>query len=70
VAAHGAAPGTDITYNEDKLASARQFCNKLWNAARMLLMNMESSGLEPSLPELANLKPHVRPWKIAGSSAD
>jgi valyl-tRNA synthetase len=50
-----AAPGTDITYNEDKLASARQFANKLWNAARMLLMNMESSGLEPSLPEPGKL---------------
>jgi valyl-tRNA synthetase len=46
-----AAPGTDITYNEDKLASARQFCNKLWNAARMLLMNMESAGIEPALAE-------------------
>jgi valyl-tRNA synthetase len=46
-----AAPGTDITYNEDKLNSARQFCNKLWNAARLLLMNMESAGINPSLPE-------------------
>ncbi len=46
-----AAPGTDITYNEDKLQSARQFCNKLWNAARLLLMNMESAGIEPGLYE-------------------
>ena len=51
-----AAPGTDITYNEDKLASARQFANKLWNAARMLLMNMESAGIEPSLPEPGQLE--------------
>ena len=51
-----AAPGTDITYNEDKLASARQFANKLWNAARMLLINLESSGLEPSLPEPGQLE--------------
>jgi valyl-tRNA synthetase len=50
-----AAPGTDITYNEDKLASARQFANKLWNGARMLLMNLESAGLEPSLPQPGNL---------------
>jgi valyl-tRNA synthetase len=48
---NAAAPGTDITYNEDKLNSARQFCNKLWNAARLLLMNMESAGIEPSLPD-------------------
>jgi valyl-tRNA synthetase len=50
-----AAPGTDITYNEDKLQSARQFCNKLWNAARLLLMNMESAGIEPSLCEPGEL---------------
>jgi valyl-tRNA synthetase len=57
-----AAPGTDITYNEDKLASARQFANKLWNAARMLLMNMESSGLEPSLPEPGQLETLEDRW--------
>jgi valyl-tRNA synthetase len=57
-----AAPGTDITYNEDKLNSARQFCNKLWNAARLLLMNMESSGVEPSLPEPGSLESLEDRW--------
>jgi len=57
-----AAPGTDITYNEDKLASARQFCNKLWNAARMLLMNLESAGVEPSLPEPGQLETLEDRW--------
>ena len=46
-----AAPGTDITYSEDRLTSARQFGNKMWNAARLILMNMEASGIEPSIPE-------------------
>jgi valyl-tRNA synthetase len=46
-----AAPGTDITYNEDKLNAARQFANKIWNAARLLLLNMESAGIEPSIPQ-------------------
>jgi valyl-tRNA synthetase len=57
-----AAPGTDITYNEDKLASARQFANKLWNAARLLLMNMESAGIEPSLPEPGQLETLEDRW--------
>jgi valyl-tRNA synthetase len=57
-----AAPGTDITYNEDKLQSARQFCNKLWNAARLLLMNMESAGIEPSLPEAGALESLEDRW--------
>jgi valyl-tRNA synthetase len=46
-----AAPGTDITYSEDRLNSARQFGNKMWNAARLILMNMEASGVAPSIPE-------------------
>jgi len=46
-----AAPGTDITYNEDRINAARQFANKLWNAARLIFMNAASSGVEPSIPE-------------------
>jgi len=57
-----AAPGTDITYNEDKLNSSRQFANKLWNAARMLLMNMDSAGIEPSLPEPGQLETLEDRW--------
>src|SRR5580704_3183751 len=34
-----AAPGTDIILSDDRLASARNFANKIWNAARFLFMN-------------------------------
>ena len=46
-----AAPGTDITYSEERLIAARQFANKVWNAARLILMNMEASGFEPTIPQ-------------------
>jgi valyl-tRNA synthetase len=36
-----AAPGTDIVLSEDKLASARNFANKIWNAARFLFVNWD-----------------------------
>jgi valyl-tRNA synthetase len=36
-----AAPGTDIVLSEDKLISARNFANKIWNAARFLFVNLE-----------------------------
>jgi len=36
-----AAPGTDIILSDDKLASARNFANKIWNAARFLFVNLE-----------------------------
>ncbi|MEZ5351692.1 MAG: valine--tRNA ligase [Bryobacteraceae bacterium] len=47
----GAAPGTDIVLTEERMAAARAFANKIWNAARFLMMNMETSGVEPWIPE-------------------
>src|SRR5262249_7093786 len=47
----GAAPGTDIVLTEDRMESSRAFANKIWNAARLLLSNMEKSGVEPWLPD-------------------
>ena len=46
-----AAPGTDIVYSEERLNSARQFANKMWNAARGLLLGMDAAGIAPSLPD-------------------
>jgi valyl-tRNA synthetase len=46
----GAAPGTDIVLTEERMASARAFANKIWNAARFLFMNMERSCVEPKVP--------------------
>src|SRR6202162_5586032 len=57
-----AAPGTDITYSEDRLNSARQFGNKMWNAARMILMNMEAAGIEPSIPDAGRAEPLEDRW--------
>jgi len=37
--AWGANPGADVPISEDNVASARNFCNKLWNATRFALLN-------------------------------
>jgi valyl-tRNA synthetase len=64
-----AAPGTDIVLSEDRLAGARNFANKIWNAARFLFVNLdkfEAGGI--SLEELAG--PQVRaaaPYSFGGS---
>lgn len=34
-------PGNDLRFNFEKLDGARNFANKLWNAARFVLMNLE-----------------------------
>ncbi|MDR1062062.1 MAG: valine--tRNA ligase [Clostridiales bacterium] len=36
----GNAPGNDLRLSDEKIESARNFANKLWNAARFVLMNL------------------------------
>jgi valyl-tRNA synthetase len=44
VLARGATPGGDVALSEEWVAGARNFCNKLWNAARFALMNGAVAG--------------------------
>jgi len=39
----GITPGNDIRFKTDKLEASRNFANKLWNASRFVLMNIEDS---------------------------
>ncbi len=34
-------PGNDMRFSDEKIESARNFANKLWNAARFILMNLD-----------------------------
>ena len=38
--AMGVRPGNDIRFSEEKVESARNFANKVWNASRFVLMNV------------------------------
>jgi valyl-tRNA synthetase len=58
----GAAPGTDIVLTEERMASARAFANKIWNAARFLFLNMERSGVQPLIPGRATLESLEDRW--------
>ena len=52
----GNSPGNDQRLNEQKLESSRNFANKLWNAARFVMSNLEDAGsaldgwYSPALP--------------------
>lgn len=48
----GSTPGTDARLSEDKIASFRNFTNKLWNISRYILS--EKSVAEVSTPSLAD----------------
>ena len=37
----GITPGNDMRFKTDKLESARNFANKLWNASRFVIMNLQ-----------------------------
>jgi valyl-tRNA synthetase len=60
-----AAPGTDIAFSVEKIQSYRAFANKIWNAGRFILMNLEK------LPEAwrGQLGEALRPVPELGFSA-
>ncbi len=45
-----AAAGSDVALKEDRMESGRGFANKLWNASRLIFMNMERSGVSNWAP--------------------
>lgn len=53
--ANGNSPGNDMRYSDKKVEASRNFANKLWNAARFILMNLD--GTEPAgLPDELSLE--------------
>ncbi len=48
--ATGNAPGNDMRFSDEKIESARNFANKLWNASRFVLMNLTESDEELLAP--------------------
>ncbi len=51
----GNTPGNDLKFQKDRLEGIRNFTNKIWNASRFLLMNLEDGGTtapDPSVYEM------------------
>ncbi|MCI6770384.1 MAG: valine--tRNA ligase [Oscillospiraceae bacterium] len=49
--ATGNSPGNDMRYSEKKVEASRNFANKIWNAARFILMNLDENEPAPHIPE-------------------
>ena len=61
--ATGNSPGNDMRYSVEKVASSRNFANKIWNAARFILMNLEGHDVKGILPETLTTEDK---WIISG----
>ena len=54
--ASSVSPGNDMRYSDEKMIAARNFCNKMWNAGRFILMN-DVDDVEPDkLPDVLEIE--------------
>ena len=47
----GNAPGNDMRFYYEKVEASRNFANKVWNASRFIMMNIEGKSKEPAAIE-------------------
>ena len=60
--ATGNSPGNDMRFSQKKVEAARNFNNKLWNAARFILMNLHIDRVQ--LPPVEALEPEDK-WILS-----
>ena len=68
---HGTSPGNDQKFSQRKLESARNFANKLWNAARFAL-GARPSSIAPDAPREPADRAHLGPaerWLLSRATA-
>ena len=58
----GNAPGNDMRFYYERVENSRNFANKVWNASRFIMMNME--GKTVTAPEAGDLQP-VDKWILS-----
>ena len=49
--ATGNSPGNDMRFSDERVEASRNFANKIWNAARFILMNLSGDEKAPYIPE-------------------
>ena len=64
----GNAPGNDMRFYYERVENSRNFANKVWNASRFIMMNMEQAkektGKDITTPAAADLEP-VDKWILS-----
>ncbi len=54
--ATGNSPGNDMRYSPEKVEASRNFANKIWNAARFIIMNLDGNESAPHIPSNLNIE--------------
>ena len=54
--ATGNSPGNDMRFSDERVEASRNFANKIWNAARFILMNLDENEPAPYIPENLDLE--------------
>ena len=54
--ATGNSPGNDMRYMPERVEASRNFANKLWNASRFILMNLDDEQRAATLPDSLELE--------------
>ena len=58
----GNAPGNDMRFYWERVEASRNFANKVWNASRFIMMNLE--GMEVTKPATSDLAPEDK-WILS-----
>ena len=58
----GNAPGNDMRFYWERVEASRNFANKVWNASRFIMMNLE--GMEVTKPAIPDLAPEDK-WILS-----
>ncbi len=61
--ATGNSPGADMRFSDERIEAARNFANKLWNAARFVLLNLSIESI--TLPSPSEMELEDR-WILSG----
>ena len=61
-----AAQGRDVKFSEDRVEGYRHFVNKIWNAARFIMMNIEEDDGRGEAEKRRFLLCSRRTWQAGG----
>ena len=64
----GNSAGNDIRWQDEKVESSRNFLNKIWNAARFVLMNLDEDIMDRQAEAMAALEPADK-WILSRMNA-